>query len=114
MSEEGAKYVSDERIVDTDGGQRTHRMSVVIPVKDEQQTLAQLVSEIRKSSLAGDKPYGVEIILVDDGSRDASWAIMQELVRQYPGDVRALKLRRNFGKAIALEAGFRIANGDVI
>lgn len=88
------------------------RASIVVPVKDEEATLSLLVDGIRGAF----EPLqeSVEIIFVDDGSRDRSWPVMRELTEKYPGEVRALKLRRNFGKAIALEAGFRVASGDII
>ena len=90
------------------------RISVVVPVKDEQETLAPLVHAIRDALLVQSKTGRHEIILVDDGSQDDSWSVMQDSVSRYPGEVRGLRLRRNFGKAIALEAGFRVASGDVI
>ncbi len=91
----------------------SRRISVVVPVKDEQDTLARLAEGIFEAA----RESGVksaEIVFVDDGSRDASWTVMQELAGRYPGQVRALRLRRNFGKSVALEAGFRVTTGDVI
>lgn len=87
------------------------RISVVVPVKDEQDTLAQLTDGI---FAATNRLVSVEIVFVDDGSQDGSWAAMQALVELYPEQVRALKLRRNFGKSVALEAGFQVAAGQVI
>src|SRR5690242_19144370 len=90
------------------------RISVVVPVKDEQESLAPLVDAIRNIFVAQGMSDRVELILIDDGSRDDTWNLMQALVEQPFGYVRALRLRRNFGKAIALEAGFRVAKGDII
>jgi glycosyltransferase involved in cell wall biosynthesis len=87
-------------------------VTVVIPVKDEQDTLARLADGIFEAVSGHVK--SAEIIFVDDGSKDKSWQVMQDLVLQHPGQVRALKLRRNFGKSIALAAGFKVAHGDVI
>ena len=87
-------------------------VTVVIPVKDEQDTLARLADGIFEAVNGHVK--SAEIIFVDDGSKDKSWQVMQDLVLQHPGQVRALKLRRNFGKSIALAAGFKVAHGDVI
>ncbi|TPW30241.1 glycosyltransferase family 2 protein [Pararhizobium mangrovi] len=89
-------------------------ISLIIPVKDEQDTLGTLVSGIVESVGALEGNDLREIVFIDDGSRDRSWKVMGELTETYPGIVRALRLRRNFGKAIALEAGFRLASGDVI
>jgi dolichol-phosphate mannosyltransferase len=93
--------VSIEREVD---------VSVLIPVKDEEQTLATLVGEI-DAAFATLPETGYEIIFVDDGSTDTSWQVMTQLAAGNPR-VRALKLRRNFGKAAALAAGVDEARGD--
>lgn len=84
-------------------------LSFVIPVLNEQDSLRQLSSEI-VASCAG---YDYELIYVDDGSRDGSYAVMTELAKADPA-VRVVKLRRNFGKAAALQYGFCLAKGDVI
>ncbi len=84
-------------------------ISVVIPLLNERETLAELVRRIDSSS--GDARY--EIVLIDDGSTDGSWAAIQELHAQR-GSVRAIRFRRNFGKAAALAAGFAEASGTVI
>jgi len=93
--------VSIEREVD---------VSVLIPVKDEEQTLTTLVGEI-DAAFATLPETGYEIIFVDDGSTDTSWQVMTQLAAGNPR-VRALKLRRNFGKAAALAAGVDEARGD--
>ena len=90
------------------------RISVVVPVLDEEETLTPLVEGIRHVTALRGGTNSREIILVDDGSRDGSWQVMQDLARRYPGEVRVRRLRRNFGKAVALEAGFRVATGEVI
>ncbi|WP_210270024.1 glycosyltransferase family 2 protein [Aureimonas mangrovi] len=87
-------------------------ISVVVPVKDEEETLRTLAERIFDG--AADHVSSVEIIFVDDGSTDRSWGVMSELAQTHPGRVRALKLRRNFGKSVALEAGFKVATGEVI
>lgn len=93
--------------------ERNRRLSIVVPVKDEQDTLARLAEGIFEAARES-RAKSIEIIFVDDGSRDNSWNVMRELAERYPGQVRALRLRRNFGKSVALEAGFRISTGDVI
>lgn len=100
-----------ETIPQQDTG-RNRSISIVIPVKDEQETLARLTEGILDAATAA--KVEVEIIFVDDGSRDNSWKVISELVARYPGQVRGLRLRRNFGKSVGLEAGFRLATGDII
>ena len=85
--------------------------SVVVPVKDEAPSLPELVA--RLLAVAATLPAdGFEIVLVDDGSSDGSWAVIRELCTD--PRVRGLRLRRNFGKAAALQAGIAAATGAVI
>lgn len=86
------------------------QVSVLIPVKDEEATLATLVSEI-DAAFATLPDTGYEVIFVDDGSTDTSWQVMKQLAADNPR-VRALKLRRNFGKAAALAAAVDEARGE--
>src|SRR5262245_8715875 len=86
-------------------------ISIVIPVLNEEQNLPLLHREIdevlRRTGLQA------EIIVVDDGSRDGSWKEVTELARRDPR-VQGIRLRRNFGKAAALSAGFACVRGDFV
>src|SRR5262252_1686282 len=84
-------------------------ISLVIPVYNEEESLAPLHEEI--AAMAAKEALQVEVIFIDDGSRDGSWRLIQDLARQY-ANVR--RFRRNFGKAAALSAGFHAARGDII
>ena len=86
-------------------------ISIVVPVNNEQDSLPFLVDETIKA--ACHSSLEVEILLVDDGSTDRSWNVIRELASRYTG-VFGLRLRRNFGKAAALSAGFRAARGEVV
>ena len=86
-------------------------ISVVVPVKDEVATLAELVQRTLKAG--GQCGHSLEILLIDDGSEDGSWAEIQKLSQVHP-EVRGLKLRRNFGKAASLMAGFHAVRGEWI
>jgi glycosyltransferase involved in cell wall biosynthesis len=86
-------------------------LSLVIPVYNEADSLVPLVREIDEALAGGGTPY--EIVFVDDGSTDGSFAIMSELARTRD-DLRVVKLRRNFGKAAALSHGFAAARGDIL
>ncbi len=86
-------------------------LSLVIPVYNEADSLALLVSEIDEAIAPLGRPY--EIVFVDDGSTDGSFRIMERLAGQRP-DVAVVGLRRNFGKAAALAHGFAVCRGDYI
>jgi glycosyltransferase involved in cell wall biosynthesis len=86
------------------------QVSVLIPVKDEEATLGTLVGEIG-AAFATLPETEYEVIFVDDGSTDSSWQVMQDLSASNPR-VRAIKLRRNFGKAAALAAAVDEARGE--
>lgn len=86
-------------------------LTIVIPILDEVETLEQLHREL--AELAARKSYELEIVMVDDGSTDGSWEIVEKIARE-DRRVIGIRLRRNFGKAAALSAGFHVANGDII
>jgi len=81
----------------------TRGISFVIPVLNESPSLLQLYKEIRQVSES--HHYDYEIVFVDDGSTDDSWQVIKKLAHEDPR-IKALRFRRNFGKAAALMAGF--------
>ena len=84
-------------------------ISVVIPLFNERESLTELTNRIDDAL----KDYTHEIIFVDDGSDDGSWGLVESLSGE-KGHVRGIKLRRNYGKSSALEAGFSSASGDYV
>jgi glycosyltransferase involved in cell wall biosynthesis len=86
-------------------------ISVVVPVYDEELTLAVLYEELEAALEPLERPW--EAVFVDDGSTDGSFAALTRL-HAAQGNVRVVRLRRNFGKAAALAAGFAQARGDVV
>lgn len=87
------------------------RVSAVIPVLDEAESLEKLHEELRE--VACTRGYDMEVIFVDDGSTDGSWGVIERLAGADPR-VRGIRFRRNFGKAAALSAGFAEARGQWI
>ncbi len=83
-------------------------ISIVIPVYNEQDSLRELLGEIRATA-GGD----AEVLFVDDGSRDASWSIIRELAVA-DSRVGGLRFRANRGKAAALTAGFAAVRGELV
>jgi dolichol-phosphate mannosyltransferase len=86
-------------------------ISVIVPVYNEKESLAPLLAEM--ADVARQIDLGLEVLFVDDGSTDGSWTVIAELAREHDW-VHGIRLRRNFGKAAALTAGFHAARGDLI
>ncbi|MEP7233035.1 MAG: glycosyltransferase family 2 protein [Ginsengibacter sp.] len=86
-------------------------ISVVIPLIDEAESLPELEAWIRK--VMEQHVFSYEIIMIDDGSSDNSWKVIQELHQKNPR-VKGIKFQRNYGKSAALNEGFKIAQGDVV
>ena len=90
-------------------------LSIVIPAKDEAASLAGLMAEIASvlAAVQAERTLIYEVILVDDGSTDDTWAAMVAAGAAYP-QVRAVRLRTNMGKAEALAIGLAEARGRII
>lgn len=86
-------------------------LSVVVPIYNEEETIPLLHQRLTESLTALGHPY--EIITVDDGSRDRSFALLRQLAEADPR-LRVVRLRRNFGQTAAFSAGFDRAQGGVV
>ena len=86
-------------------------ISIVIPLLNEEESLPELAAWIEK--VMQDHHFSFEVILVDDGSRDSSWKVIEDLSAGNPV-FKGIKFRRNYGKAAALNIGFGAASGDVV
>ncbi|CAH0151709.1 Dodecaprenyl-phosphate galacturonate synthase [Pedobacter sp. Bi27] len=86
-------------------------ISVVVPLFNEDESLPELTAWIDKVMI--DNNFSYEIILVDDGSTDRSWEVIEELRFQNPA-IKGIKFRRNYGKSAALNVGFEATQGDVV
>jgi len=84
-------------------------LSIVMPVYREGPHLRDVLKTVRDVLESMDESY--ELIVVDDGSPDDTWAILGEEAREYPM-LRAMRLSRNFGKESALSAGLEASRGD--
>ena len=86
-------------------------LSIVIPVFNEEESLPELISWIDRVVTANN--IRTEVLLIDDGSRDNSWDVITRLKTE-KNFIRAIRFRRNYGKAAALYCGFDAAKGKVV
>jgi glycosyltransferase involved in cell wall biosynthesis len=86
-------------------------LSIIIPLKNEEESLPELAAWIRK--VCDENQYTYEIIMVDDGSTDNSWEVIEKL-RITDINIKGIKFQRNYGKSAALNEGFKAAHGEVV
>eukprot|EP01034_Spumella_vulgaris_P003191 gene3191-4119_t len=86
-------------------------ISVVIPLYNEEESLPELTEWIDRVMKANRFSY--EVILIDDGSKDGSWAVVESLAQANPA-IKGIRFRRNYGKSAALYEGFDAASGQVV
>jgi glycosyltransferase involved in cell wall biosynthesis len=86
-------------------------ISVVVPLFNEEESLPELVEWIKK--VMTQHQFSYEIIMIDDGSKDNSWQVIETLQKENP-NIKGIKFRRNYGKSAALYCGFNIVQGNVV
>ncbi|HSO87973.1 MAG TPA: glycosyltransferase family 2 protein [Draconibacterium sp.] len=86
-------------------------ISIVIPLFNEEESIPELAAWIER--VMNENNFSYEIIMIDDGSKDNSWLMVEELQSKNPF-IKGIKFRRNYGKSAALYCGFDVAQGDVI
>ena len=86
-------------------------ISIVVPLYNEEESLPELISWINK--VCKKENYSFEVLLIDDGSKDKSWSIVEKLKEEY-SFIRGIKFRRNYGKSAALNTGFAATKGNVV
>ena len=86
-------------------------ISVVVPLYNEEESLPELVAWIDR--VAQNNKLSYEVIMVDVGSSDNSWAVVEQLKEQYPA-IKGIRFARNYGKSAALYCGFAEAEGEVV
>ena len=86
-------------------------ISVVVPLFNEEESLPELVVWIEK--VMAENNFSYEIVMVDDGSKDNSWQVIESLQNKN-ANIKGIKFRRNYGKSAALFCGFEVAQGDVV
>jgi dolichol-phosphate mannosyltransferase len=106
--------MTEKRENDADGLAEPPDYSCVLPVYFNEGALTNTLNEIKTRVVDANPQYKAEIIFVDDGSQDGSYAELIELRREHPGLVKIVKLTRNFGQVNALMAGFAHASGKCV
>jgi glycosyltransferase involved in cell wall biosynthesis len=86
-------------------------LSIVIPLYNEDESLPELAAWIER--VMTDNNFSYEIIMVDDGSRDNSWQVINQLRDKNP-NIKGIRFQRNYGKSAALNEGFKAASGEVV
>ena len=86
-------------------------ISVVVPLFNEEESLPELAAWIEK--VMAENKFSYEIVMVDDGSKDNSWQVIENLQIKNP-NIKGIKFRRNYGKSAALFCGFEVAQGTVV
>ncbi len=86
-------------------------ISIVVPLYNEEESLPELAEWIER--VCNEHGYSHEVIMVDDGSTDDSWKVVEELAGQYPA-IKGIKFQRNYGKSAALNEGFKASRGSVV
>ena len=87
-------------------------ISVVIPLFNEEESLPELFSWIKR--VMNENSFTYEVYFVNDGSTDHSWQVIEQLQSENPEVVHGIKFRRNYGKSPALFCGFARVKGDVV
>lgn len=86
-------------------------ISIVVPLYNEEESLPHLIEWIER--VMNENNFSYEVLLIDDGSKDNSWSVIESLMERNL-NVKGVKFRRNYGKSAALNVGFERVEGDVI
>ncbi len=86
-------------------------ISVIVPLFNEEESLPELADWIKR--VMDENHFTYEVVMIDDGSKDDSWQVVENLQKKNP-NIKGIKFRRNYGKAAALYCGFEEAKGDVV
>lgn len=86
-------------------------ISIVVPLYNEVESLPELFAWIKR--VMDENKFSFEVVFIDDGSKDGSWNVVQDLSSEHP-QVVGIKFQRNYGKSAALQKGFEAAAGEVV
>jgi glycosyltransferase involved in cell wall biosynthesis len=110
--EEMSKAVVEPQTVPVSSQAQKVTLSIVVPVMNEELSVRPLFEKL--SALLAGLQQSYEVIFVDDGSTDKTFAVLTQLHEEFRGVVRVIRFRRNFGKTPALVAGFSRCQGEIV
>lgn len=103
---------SEHLTLKVDAPMQSHQLSVVVPMYNEEELAGDLIQAVQGALL--NYPFPWELIVVDDGSSDATWDQLNLTAKELGPHVRLIRLLRNFKQTAAMQAGIDAARGDVI
>jgi glycosyltransferase involved in cell wall biosynthesis len=86
-------------------------ISIVVPLYNEVESLPELFAWIKR--VMDEHKFSFEVVFIDDGSKDGSWGVVQQLNAEH-SEIVGIKFQRNYGKSAALQKGFEVAQGKVV
>jgi glycosyltransferase involved in cell wall biosynthesis len=86
-------------------------ISIIIPLYNEEESIPHLIEWLER--ILSEHEYSSEIIMINDGSNDSSWEVIENLAKANK-NIRGINFQRNYGKSAALHCGFQAAQGDVV
>jgi glycosyltransferase involved in cell wall biosynthesis len=110
--EEMSKAVVEPQTLPVSSQVQKVTLSIVVPVMNEELSVRPLFEKL--SALLAGLQQSYEVIFVDDGSTDKTFAVLTQLHEEFRGVVRVIRFRRNFGKTPALVAGFSRCQGEIV
>ena len=87
-------------------------VSIVVPLYNEEESLPELMAWIER--VCDENTLSFEVVMIDDGSTDSSWGVVERLKEEYGEKLKAIRFARNYGKSAALYCGFEAAEGEVV
>jgi glycosyltransferase involved in cell wall biosynthesis len=107
-----ADHGTEENGADREGVKMSAYLSIIVPLYNEEESVERLIQAVFE---VGERfPFSWELVLVDDGSSDDTWSIVERLTLERPRQIRAVRFRRNYGQTSAMVAGFEYARGQII
>ena len=90
------------------------KLTIIAPMYNEESLVSKYCEQVFKDLKSLEKNYGIEILMINDGSKDSTWKQMNEMYKKYYPKISLINLSRNFGLEGAINAGLEKAKGNVV